>query len=161
MHIYPILDHSGVSLTENSIIVKGTLLCKLSSEFLLVINRSFQQQVIGASVLIVAQIYLLICPSACLKCVYLLVLFGTINLFIWYYPSIHLVLPVCLAQTICTSDTICIDLSIHLSIHPQIYPILSIWYYSSSYHLSIVYYPCIHPSITHFILFTNIMLSIF
>lgn len=180
MHIYPILDHSGVSLTENSIIVKGTLLCKISSEFLLVINRSFQQQVI-----IVAQIYLLICPSAFLKRVYLLVLFGTINLFIWYYSSIHLFIQyypsiwfyryisIYLVLSINPSGTACLSgtnnlyiryhmyRSIYSSIHPQIYPILSIWFYSSSYHLSIVYYPCIHPSITHFVLFTNLMLSIF
>lgn len=147
MHIYPILDHSGVSLTENSIIVKGTLLCKLSSIFLLVINRSFQQQMIGASGVNSStdlSTYLPICLlETCLfigtiwynqsgtisgtihLSIYLSStthLFGSIDiyLFIWYYPSIHLVLPVCLAQTICTSDTICINLFIHLSIHPSI-----------------------------------------
>lgn len=172
MHIYPILDQSGVSLTENSIIVKGTLLCKLSSEFLLVINRSFQQQVIGASVLIVAQIYLLICPSACLKCVYLLVLFGTINLFIWYYSSIHLFIQyypsiwfyryisIYLVLSISPSGTACLSgtnnlyiryhmyRSIYSSIHPSI-DISDTFYLVLFIQLSSIYrvlsmYPSIH-----------------
>lgn len=178
MHIYPILDHSGVSLTENSIIVKGTLLCKLSSEFQLVINRSFQQQVIGASVLIVAHIHLLICPSACLKRVYLLVQFGTINLsiylvlfiypfiylilsiylvlsiylFIWYYPSIHPSIWYCLSVWHKQSVNLIPHVSMYLFIYPSIHRYIR-YFLSGTIHLAIIYLSCtihvsIHPSPT-------------
>lgn len=151
MHIYPILDHSGVSLTENSIIVKGTLLCKLSSIFLLVINRSFQQQVIGASGVNSStdlSTYLPICLLE--TCLFI----GTI----WYnqsiylvrfiYPFIYLVLPIYLVLSI----------YIYLSgiIHPSIWYCLSVWHKQSVHQIPYVsiylfIYPSIHRYIRYFL----------
>lgn len=148
MHIYPILDQSGVSLTENSIIVKGTLLCKLSSEFLLVINRSFQQQVIGASVLIVAQIYLLICLLE--MCLFIGTIWynQSIYLVLFIYPFIYLVLPIYLVLSI----------YIYLSgiIHQFFWYCLSVWHKQSVHQIPYVsiylfIYPSIHRYIRYFL----------